>query len=281
MIHGALLGAALVGHVAVDRAVSLRRVAVSAVPLAVAVGLVMAPNYLLHRELVLSRSADLFALAHLVHEGLAQRYLDRACATQTSLLCPERSSLRADIDWFRWGATGPWMRHEPDWRRGDPTFLREARAIGRGTVREELPALVLSSLRNGATQLVTLGLHPNEHRSSPTVQGAMKSLRILEPYLDSRQVQRTLPVAGANVVQYTSAALGLVLLLWSLPRLRDPAHGRLRLLTATVCAGITINAFVTGGWRWSPIAIKAGGMARAAPGTGGDDPGRVREKGSD
>ncbi len=92
-------------------------------PLAVAMLIVIAPNYVFHRQAVLSRSSSLFALAHLVEVGAAQRYLERVCPVRRYALCAERTELRADMDWFLWSATGPRARSEPAMARGDSTFL--------------------------------------------------------------------------------------------------------------------------------------------------------------
>jgi hypothetical protein len=248
-LYGGLLVVGLVWRAAADREPpSWRRLVPIAlrasVPLVMAVGVVIAPNYLLYREPVLSRSSDLFYLAHLVHHGLAQRYLDRACPIHQYLLCSERAALQADADWFLWSATGPRKRYEPQWQRGDTTFLREARAIVAGTVRQEWTALIRLSLSSGMIQLVTLGAHPSEHRFSPTVERAMQRICVVRSYRASRQAQGTLRVEAASAVQYMSAALGLLLLLGCLPLLRGRAYHSLRLLIGTVCVGVALNAFV-------------------------------------
>jgi hypothetical protein len=213
-------------------------------PLVVAVGLVIAPNYLMHGELVLSRSTDLFYLAQLVGQGLAQRYLDHVCLSRHYLLCSERSQLRADTDWFLWSSSGPRKRYEANSQRVYSTFLREAHAIVYGTLRQEWPALIRRSLPNAVTQLTNIGVHPGDHRFSPTVERAMKRLGLVESYRASRQVQGTVPDKAASLVQYTSVVLGLLLVLGYLPLLRGPAHRELRWLIATVYTGLVLNAFV-------------------------------------
>ena len=116
-------------------------------PLAVAMPIVIAPNYLFHRRAVLSRSSSIFALAHLVEVGAVRRYLERVCPVSRYALCAERTELRADTDWFLWSATGPRARSEQAMARGDSTFLREASAIVAGTLRQEWPAVLARSLR--------------------------------------------------------------------------------------------------------------------------------------
>jgi hypothetical protein len=238
-LYSALLVVALVARVPFGgQTPSRRRLMHATVPLLAAALLLITPNYLLYREPVLSRSSGLFYLAHLVNDGLAQRFLDRACPTHHYQLCDDRARLRANTDWFLWAEDGPWRRHEPE------TFLRESRAIIAGTLRQELPAVVGLSLKAAATQLVTLGAHRAEHKFSRSMYAGAQRLRLRTAYLASRQVQGTLPLEVVSIVQYAGVAVGLVLLLVSLPRLRGRAHRPLRLLIATACAGIVLNALV-------------------------------------
>lgn len=218
----------------------------AAAPLVLALGLVIAPNYWFYGEPVLSPSSSLFALARLVGDGSAQRYLDRACPVREYLLCTDRASLRADVDWFLWDAAGPRMRYDPAMQRGDSTFLREAPDIVSGTLRQEWPWVIRSSLRGATTQLVSFGIQRGEQAYSRTVAAAMRRLgpAALRAYLGSRQVRKTLPVALANVVQYIGVTVGVLLLLGCLPALHGPTHRPLRVLIATAVAGAVCNALV-------------------------------------
>jgi hypothetical protein len=243
-----LLVSGLVGRALVERGrcrivpLALRAVA----PLAVAVLLVAAPNYFLHGEPVLSRSSSLFALARLVGDSLAQPYLNRVCAVERYRLCAERAGLRADVDWFLWRAGGPRMRHEAELQRGDSTFLREAGAIVRGTLREELPGVVSTSLRKAVKQLAAFGIAPGEHSFSPTVEGALTQIGpgVRGAYMNSRQARDALPVEAATAVQYAGVAAGLLVLIAYLGTSRGRGRGALQALIATVCLGIVLNALV-------------------------------------
>jgi len=246
-LYAALLLGAFAVRVAVGAATpSWRRLIHATVPLVVAVFIVMTPNYLLYREPVLSRSAQLFYLAHLVNDGLAQRFLDRACPTERYFLCADRGTLRANTDWFLWATDGPGQRYDFQWRHGDAQFRREVEAIIAGTVRQELPAVVGLSLRAAAIQLITFGAHRAEHWFSRSAYAAMERIHVRPSYLASRQVQGTLPLEVVTFVQYVAVAVGLLLLLGCLTRLRGPAERSLRLFIATVCAGIVLNALVVG-----------------------------------
>jgi hypothetical protein len=218
---------------------------VSAVaPLITAVGLLVGSNYYVRRELALSRSSSLYALAHLVGHGLVQRYLARVCPTERYQLCSERSSLQANLDWVLWDPRGPWKRHEPEVQRGDSTFLREATAIVRGTLRQEWPAEIGSSLRNTVVQLGTFGIHPGELTFSNSVAAALRRLGpgTLAAYMSSRQVQKTLPLKAATLVQYGAVVAAVLVLLVCLPALRN--RPLVQALTATVWLGVVLNAML-------------------------------------
>jgi hypothetical protein len=225
----------------------LRRLGLRAiVPLLVATGLVMAPNYYFYHEPVLSRSSALFVLGHLVGEGLAQRYLENACPTRHYLLCSERASLVPNVDWFLWSPGGTRKRHEPEMQRGDSTFLREAPAIVAGTLRQEWAAVIGVSLKNAAAQLRTFEIHPEEHRYSRAVEQEIKPLgnRVVQAYRASGEAQKSLPLVAANRVQYTVFGFSVLVLLACLPMLRGPAHSGIRALIAVVGIGVVLNAFV-------------------------------------
>lgn len=218
-------------------------------PLAIALALVVAPNYLRYRRLVLSRSSSVFALAHLVGVGAAQRYLEQACPVRPYRLCAERGALPPDLDWFLWSDSGPRVRSEADMARGDSTFLLEAPLIVAGTLSQEWPAVLGSSLRDGGRQLVTFGLHPSEHSYSASVARSLPRLGpgVEGAYRESRQANDALPVVAASRVQHVVVAAAMLALLWCLPRLRGPRYRSFRLLVTTTAIGVVANAFVVAG----------------------------------
>ena len=215
-------------------------------PLAIAMLIVIAPNYAFHRQAVLSRSSSLFALAHLVEVGAAQRYLERACPVRRYALCAERTELRADMDWFLWSATGPRARSEPAMARGDSTFLREAHSIVAGTIRQEWPAVLEHSLRATAEQLVTFEIHPGEQAFSAEVAAAMGRLDpgAARAYRASRQVNHGLPTGAATRLHYAAVGAALLALPWCLRRMGGTRHRPFRVLVATVFLGLVVNAGV-------------------------------------
>jgi hypothetical protein len=250
-LSGVLLLAGLGARLVIDPGVrSWRRLRPLALraggPLAVAALVVIAPNCVFYGQPVLSRSSSIFALAHLVEDGAAQRYLDRACPARRYALCAERAGLRADVDWFLWSASGPRARSEQAMARGDSTFLREAPLIVAGTLRQEWPAVMGRSLRATARQLGTFGIHPGEHSFSASVATSMERLGpgTARAYRASRQVNHALPAGAATRLHYAVVGAALLALLWFLPQLRGPRHRPFRLLVATVFLGLVVNAGV-------------------------------------
>jgi hypothetical protein len=210
--------------------------------------IVLAPNYAVHRRLVLSRSSELFALARLVEDGAAQRYLETACPAHPYALCADRGRLKADMDWFLWDREGPRARSEALMARGDSTLLREAPAIVAGTLRQEWPAVLRHALRDTAIQSVTFGLHPGENAFSPSVGS---SLRRLSPAIEaafrrSTQARNAIPTGPVTFLHYAVVCVGLLAIVVALPALRDPATQPLLALSATVAAGLLANAVVVG-----------------------------------
>lgn len=260
-------------------------------PWAAAVGLLIGTNLVLYRTPVLSRSSSLFALAHLVGDSLAQRHLARACATERYLLCAERDSLRAEVDWFLWDARGPRERYEAALARGDSTFLTEAAEIVRGTLREEWDAALAAALRGTGRQLVTIGLHRGELAYSGSVDRALTAIdpAAAERYRASRQVRGRYPLAAINRVQGTAVVLGLLAIVAAWPRLRG---SRWRPFVGSLCLGVILNAFVVASLArvhpryqsrvvWLvPLAAVVAGLQGAGAGAGVRSTGRQGRSGT-
>jgi hypothetical protein len=221
-------------------------VARGAAALLLAALITAAPNYVLYGTPVLSRSSSLFALARLVGDSLAQPYLDRVCPEFDYLLCAERGRLPAEVDWFLWSEEGPRARYQAGMEDPDSRFLAEAGRIVRGTIREEFPALVGTTLRKTVAQLASFGLAEGEHSYSPTVERAVERLGagVRRGYLQSAQARDGMAVRAASVAQYLVVALSAALLAaWGV-RGRRRATAEVRALVTVVFAGVILNALI-------------------------------------
>jgi hypothetical protein len=221
-----------------------RLVVRGAVPLIAALGIVIGPNYLLFRRPVLSRSSSIFALGHLIGTGAAQRYLERACPAGGYALCAERQRLRASAGWFLWDPDGPVARSQAAMTRGDSTLLHEAPLIVAGTVRQEWPALLWSSVRGAKLQLVTFGLDPGGYSAYVEKSTGRLGSYVGRAYRGSRQAKVALPTVALTRLHYAIVCAGLSALLVLLPSLRHAADRPFRAMVGIVLLGIVINAVV-------------------------------------
>jgi hypothetical protein len=212
-------------------------------PLAVAVALLVTSNWVVARKPVLSESADLFYLARLVGDGTAQRYLNRACPGHRYLLCADRDDLHLDSDWFLWDPAGPWRKYQ-----NDPAFLDDARAIVRGTLRQEWRRQVVASLRSALRQAGKFGTEPGWQRSEAEVAPALADFgpATVTAYWASRQGQRTLPLEAEGTLQRVCVWLALVVLLACLPALWAGRNRALLALVGVTFSGLALNALVLG-----------------------------------
>jgi len=214
-----------------------------AAPLAAAVAVLMTSNWVVARKPVLSESTDLFYLARLVGDGTAQRYLDRACPAREYLLCADRDDLHLDSDWFLWDPAGPWRKYQ-----NDPAFLDDARAIVRGTLRQEWRRQAIASLRSALRQAGKFGTEPGWQRSEAEVAPALADFgpATVTAYWASRQGQRTLPLEAAGTLQRVCVWLALVVLLACLPVLWAGRNRALLALVGVTFSGLALNALVLG-----------------------------------
>jgi len=215
-------------------------------PLLLALGAVIGPNYIRFRQPVLSRSAPLFTLARLMGAGAAQPYLERVCPEKSYALCAELGHLPVTMDDFLWDPAGPAQRAFAAMERGDSTLLQQAPEIVAGTIRQEWRAVLRSGLRDAALQLVSFGQYGEGF--SRHVGATLERLgpATVRAYQGSRQVSQTLPAAALTRVHYVVVCAGFAVLLVLLPRWRRPQDGPFCALVALVLLGILVNADVLG-----------------------------------
>jgi hypothetical protein len=218
-------------------------------PLIAAAGLLILPNYAFHREVVLSRSSEVFGLAYLVGNGSAQRYLHRTCPTERYLLCSELSDLRTDLDWFLWAPAGPRARYAPELERRPSRFRREAAAIVAGTWRQEWPSIIRTALKAGVAQLGSFHIHHGsaDHTRSSMVASALARIgpAPLQAYEASGGAHDSLPVGAASSVYSVVVAMALLAILACSSIFRAAGRAPVRALIGVACAGVLLNPFVT------------------------------------
>jgi hypothetical protein len=227
-----------------------------AVPLAAALGVLVATSLLLHGRAAVSPHGAVFALARLVADGPAARTIAARCPAAGWHLCDWTDRLPADSDLFLWSQAGPvWAPRRDGAQPGGPISLApEAAAIVAETLRREPLSVLVAALRNAWAQagLVRVGdtLVPDH---LPAQVGRMLALGF-PPAEQARfaagaQARGALPALAAPWLAPHGAVLaigaaGLALALWRLARRRvgGPALG----LIACVLVGLAANAAATG-----------------------------------
>ncbi len=226
-----------------------------ALPLGVALGLVMAGNLALHGRPALSPFGAVFPLARLVADGPAARTITARCPASGWELCRWVGRLPQDSDDFLWSRTGPvWSpRGDGALPGGSISLAPEASAILAETLLREPFGVLRAALANGWAQLwrdrVGDALGPEHLAASvgrqlslgfPTAEGAR--------FAAGLQARGQLPMVAApfllvHPVVLLCGAAGALLGGWRAWRARDRA---LLGLVVGVLVGVLANALVTG-----------------------------------
>ena len=225
-----------------------RALARTALPLGVALGLLMTTNLAGHGRLGVSPFGSVFALARLVTDGPGRDYLEDHCPEASPWLCGWTGRFPATSDLFLWSPDGPVWSFP-----GGPIALApEAARIVAATILTRPGAVAWMALRNTADQFwmvrldtvlrgddldATVGARLRAYYPSGEVArfqaGAQHAGRLGVLAAPWQAAQAAFLVAGA-----VSAA---VLLAWSWRRDRV-----LCALIALIAAGVVGNAFATG-----------------------------------
>lgn len=240
------LGLALVLVVAALRGMAWRCL----LPVWLAVGLLVAGNWVMHGRAALSPHGAVFPLARLVADGPAARTIEARCPAAGWGLCAWAGRLPADSDRFLWDGDGPvWASP------GGPIALApEASAILLETLRREPLGVARAVLGNGWRQLLRnrVGdvLGPENLAGSVGKQLALgfpeAEQRRFAEGLQARGLLRMMaaPFLALHPLVLLLGAAGTVLGGWRAWRVGDRA---MLGLVACVLAGVAANALVTGG----------------------------------
>jgi hypothetical protein len=226
-----------------------RRAGASAVPLSIALGLLVTTNVAGYGRVAVSPFGSVFYAARLVADGPARAELDAECPRPGWSLCDWRGRLPADSDAFLWSPTGPvWGRP------GGPRALApEAASLVWRTLLDRPGALAVSATRDTLAQLgeVRLGdtlgaaaLGTSVARGIARYFPANEQARFAAG-LQNRDRLRGWAVTLNPLHTALLIAAGLatpVLLIRALRRRDDAMAG----LAALVIAGVIANAAATG-----------------------------------
>jgi hypothetical protein len=220
----------------------------AAVPLAVAVMLLLATNLIGLGRFGISPYGSVFGLARLVADGPAKIYLDESCPASGYRMCDWTGRMPSDADEFLWSPAGPVWTFP-----GGPIALApEASRIVVATILNQPMAVTRASLGNWLSQIVTLRLdkvigdkgldetvgvqlhayYPmaEEDRFKAAAQRADGLRVIAAPWQNAHMAALALGFAGSSI-----------LLSWSWRNDRV-----LFTLIVMIAAGLLSNAFATG-----------------------------------
>lgn len=231
-----------------------------AVPLGLAVGLLLVTNWAMHGRFAVSPYGSVFALARLVADGPAARTIEARCPPVASpgagwYLCRWAGRLPTDSDDFLWLPDRPvWAPRTDGAEPGGPISLApEAGIIIAETLRREPLAVLRDAVRNGWAQLqrtrVGDALGP-EHLPESVGQ------QLAHGFPPAEQARFASGLQARGLLRAVAAPFltlhPLVLLLGGAAALfgwwRAAAAGEVRILglVLAVLVGVAANAVVTG-----------------------------------
>jgi len=224
--------------------------------LALAIGLLLLPTYLMYHQLAITRGSGIFLLAKLLDDGPGLDYLEAKCPVQNYSICSQLREIRhqkemlaslqtqeATSDYFLW--RGP-LKAAGGWDGLAPY----AGSIAVASILYEPGTFIQASLASFGRQLVrfdtgdNLGIHgPGSH-----IRSVLKDYfanNVSSAYLGSRQETGRLDWAIISRVHKVSVEIGLFVIVILLPG----AFRADRALAGSICmllVAVVANAAVTG-----------------------------------
>ena len=226
-----------------------------AMPLALALALVIGGNYLAFGRAAVSPHGAVFALARLVADGPAAELIRARCPDAGWHVCGWADRLLTDSDIFLWHPQGPlWAMPDGTPRPGGAIALApEAGLVVRETLLAHPGAVALAALRNGWRQLFLAGLGDTLRRSDI---GSGPAERLARHFPPAEAARFHASRHSADMLSAMAAPLrwphGVVLALGGMAGLlawwRAAISGDATLLALVLCVlvGVTANAFATG-----------------------------------
>ena len=169
--------------------------------------LIFTANYVLTRQIFLTRSAPSFIFARLMQDGIVKRLLDETCPKSGYKLCAYRGRLKTRADAWLW-APDSLFRAEGGFR-GD--HAEESRIIADSMARYPLlqaKAAVADSVKQFFTFKTGDGIESQERILKPEFRKMMPGQ--LPAYLAARQQQGRFRFAALNMVHVTVGFLSLL-----------------------------------------------------------------------
>jgi len=222
-----------------------RRAALLLIPFLVAVGAMLAVNWINSRNMVLARNSNVFLLAKLIEEGPAFDYLAQACPQARYSLCPYIDELKGQSqDGLKWAGASPFYKVG-----GLDQLEPEARRIVWATLRAYPLQVLQGAMANATRQLLHFdigeGLSPESLRLVTLYIGEVFGPAVEARLLRSKQADGRLPITEFHLLHRIGLLFGLALAVGSLIAARRQLPQRLVALYVFVAAGILWNVVVT------------------------------------
>jgi hypothetical protein len=207
------------------------------------IALALTSNAIIGGQFTFTPGGADFLFGRLVQDGIVGRYLDRACPDSTFRLCAYRSELpRSNDDWM-WWSESPFYKLG-GWRE----FTPEAQRIIVGTLLTDPGAHIVTAVRDGLQQLVTVGtgdgVNPENTQHAVWVLSELAP-NAMERFRAAAQQRDLFDFTALNRIQIPLALLATAALptIVVLLRRRRPAVAALAL---TALLALLANAAICG-----------------------------------
>lgn len=226
--------------------IRLRRIMLLGGILSVAIGSMLAVNWVNSGTAVFAGNSNVFLLAKWIDEGPALTFLQKACKTEHYKLCAHLNELKDRThDDLKWRPDSPFLKVG-----GFDALEPEAREIVRGTLRNYPLEILQTAFLDAGRQLLRFrtgdGLLPDY---AHWVAGLLYSDFNPETALalsQSRQSQDRLPISEIRPLHLVAVVFGLIACIWTFARRAALPHHVIA-LQLFIVAGVVWNAIVTGG----------------------------------
>jgi len=215
-------------------------------PLVVAVGLMLAINWISSGQIALAKNSNVFLLAKWIGEGPALEYLSQTCPTAEYSLCAHLNELPSlDQDALKWSGESPF------YKVGGLDLLEpEARRIIWAVVKTQPLAIMQKAVTDVGRQLLRFqtgeGLSPGAVQLVALYTRELIDPQVVNSLLHSKQAEGRLPIGEFRQLHIVGLLLGLALSVTLLLVRRRQLPRPLVAFFVFIALAIVWNAIVTG-----------------------------------
>ena len=220
------------------------RLGMPAIPVVLAVVLLVGNNVIAHHQARYSVGGYAFTLGRLIADGPAIDYLREACPVRRYALCDFLDELPRSLNGFLWSDDSPFRK-----LGGFKGYQKEGREIVDGTLRRFPGRVAQAAAINGIRQLSKMrtggGLVSYRAERWPTDEIRRFFPRDFAAYENSRQSRGELGIRPIRRLHSVAFVAGLLACAGLLPLLARRGRTLAALLLLAILSGYVLNAFVT------------------------------------